>query len=135
MSYVRDFKLARLLIWLSFLAALLAGLGVFGLSAFLVERRRKEISIRKVLGAPAGSLVVLFSRDFFWLLAISAVAAIPIVVWAVKTWLGQFAYQIALGPQYFGGGILFVAGLLAAAVGWNTLRAAQANPMDNLRGE
>ncbi len=134
-SYVRDFKLARLFIWLSCLASALAGLGVFGLSAFLIERRRKEISIRKVLGAPAGSLVVLFSGKFLWLLAFSAAAVIPIVIWAAKKWLGQFAYQIALGPQYFAGGILLIAGLLVAAVGWNTLRAAQANPMDNLRGE
>ncbi len=134
-AYARAHKLARLFLWLSILASALAGLGVFGLSAFLIERRRKEISIRKVLGAPAGSLVHLFSRSFLLLLAGAAAAAIPLDILVLRKWLGEFAYQVVLGPWYFAGGVLLVAGLLVAAVGWNTLKAAAANPADNLRSE
>jgi putative ABC transport system permease protein len=133
--YAQEMKLSRMLGVLSLLAALLSGMGVFGLSAFLVERRRKEISIRKILGAAPARILTLFSLDFLALMTLAAVAASPLVYVFMKGWLNQFAYRIVLGPWFFVAAFALMGGLLLAAVGWHSLRAAWANPADNLRTE
>jgi len=117
------------------LAAALAGLGVFGLTAFMVESRRREIGIRKVLGSGALRLLALFSRDFLLASAVGTALAAPAVFLIARRWLAGFANRIVLGPWFFAAGFALMAGLLLAAVGWHTVRAANADPAAVLRSE
>jgi putative ABC transport system permease protein len=128
-------RIALLLPLIVLLAAVLAGLGVFGLTAFMVESRRREISIRKVLGADALRVLALVSRDFLRTLVVGASLAAPGVYAFARGWLAGFAYRIVLGPWFFAAGLGLVSALLLAAVGWHTLRAANADPAVVLRSE
>jgi putative ABC transport system permease protein len=117
------------------LTVFIACLGLLGLAAFAVERRTKEIGIRKVMGASAPSLAVKLSREFVGLVLLANVIAWPIAYFAMSRWLRGFVYRIGLGP-----GVFVVAALVALAVavltvGAQTLRAASANPVDSLRYE
>jgi putative ABC transport system permease protein len=133
--YEREIRTSRLIGFLALLAAALAGLGVFGLTAFTVESRRKEIGVRKVLGADAASVLILFSRDFLRAMSVGAALAAPAVYLGARGWLRDFASRITLGPCYFAAGFALMAAVLLAAVGWHTVRAAGADPAVVLRSE
>src|ERR1700694_1550912 len=98
------------------LAIIIACLGLFALSAFMVEQRNKEIGIRKVLGASAGSITTLLSKDFAKLVIIAIAIASPIAWWAMNNWLNDFAYRISIHWWIF-----FVAGLIALLIALITI--------------
>lgn len=117
------------------IAIFIACLGLFGLSAFAITQRIKEIGIRKVLGANVSTIVTLLSKDFLKLVAIAAVIAFPVAWYAMNTWLEDFAYRINI-PWW----IFLLAGVLAAIVALVTIsfqavKAALANPVKSLRTE
>jgi putative ABC transport system permease protein len=117
------------------LAVVIACLGLLGLAAFAVERRTKEIGIRKVMGASAPQLTLRLSREFVALVLLANVIAWPVAYFAMSRWLEQFAYRIGLGLGPFvlaAGGALLVALL---TIGTQTLRAATSNPVEALRYE
>ena len=117
------------------LALLIACLGLFGLSAYTTEQRRKEIGVRKVLGASVTRLLILLLGHFTRLLLLAVVLAVPISWYAMSSWLDGFAYRMDLSP------LIFVAGsLLALVVAWLTVsfqsvRAAMSNPTESLSSE
>jgi ABC-type antimicrobial peptide transport system permease subunit len=116
-------------------AIFIACLGLFGLAAYTAERRRKEIGVRKVLGASVGGVVTLLSRDFVRLVLIGFVLAAPLAWWVMDRWLDSFAYRVDLGWGVFlvaGGAALVIA---LATVSGQALRAATADPVDALRSE
>ncbi|SDK96566.1 ABC-type antimicrobial peptide transport system, permease component [Catalinimonas alkaloidigena] len=117
------------------LSLFISCIGLFGLAILSIERRTKEIGIRKVLGAATSQLVVLLSGDFLKLVAIAFVMAIPLGYWAVQRWLEAFPYRIALGWWLFA--VPCAATLLIAllTVATRTLHAAVANPVKALRSE
>lgn len=117
------------------IAIFIACLGLFGLAAFTAEQRRKEIGVRKVLGASVPSLVALLSKDFAWLVGAAFVVAVPAAYLVMSRWLDTFAYQIALGPSVFvaAGVLLFAVALMT--VSYHAFRAASANPTEALRSE
>ncbi|HEX2606992.1 MAG TPA: ABC transporter permease [Flavisolibacter sp.] len=124
-------------IFLSFacIAIFIACLGLFGLSAFMISQRIKEIGIRKVLGADVNSIVGLLSRDFLQLVLIAALISLPIAWFAMDSWLQDFAYRSSMPVWVF-----FMAGLLAALIAFVTIsvqaiKAATSNPVKNLRTE
>ncbi|HLZ87018.1 MAG TPA: FtsX-like permease family protein, partial [Puia sp.] len=117
------------------LAILISCLGLFGLSAYMAERRVKEIGIRKVLGASITGLTGLLSKEFLQLVGLSALIAFPLAWWAMDRWLQQFTYRI--GIEWW---IFLVAGLAALAialmtVSFQSVRAAISNPVKALRSE
>jgi len=117
------------------LAVVIASLGLLGLASFAVERRTKEIGIRKVIGATSVRLAARLSREFVLLVLLANVVAWPVAYYAMSRWLEGFAYRVGLGLSTFllaGTGALVVALL---TVGAQTLRAAAANPIDSLRYE
>jgi putative ABC transport system permease protein len=119
----------------AFLAIFIACLGLLGLAAFAIERRTKEIGIRKVLGASALSLAVKLSREFVALVILANVVAWPVAYFAMSKWLQSFAYRISLGPWTF---LLAALGALRVAVltvSTQTLRAASTDPVKSLRYE
>jgi putative ABC transport system permease protein len=127
--------LSRAVTFFTLLALVIACAGLFGLTAFAVQRRTKEIGIRKVFGATAAAVVVLLSKDVARLVLIAFVAAAPVAFLALDNWLADFAYRIDLGAVPFvlaGGGALILALL---TVGYHAIRAASIQPVESLRYE
>ncbi len=117
------------------IAIIIGCLGLFGLSAFAISQRVKEIGIRKVLGASISSIVSLLSKDFLKLVGIAAVIAFPVAWYAMHSWLQDFAYRINIPFWLF-----ILAGVIAAVIAFATIsfqaiKAAIANPVKNLRTE
>ncbi|MFI5186639.1 MAG: ABC transporter permease [Chitinophagales bacterium] len=117
------------------LAIIISCLGLFGLAAYTAERRTKEIGIRKVLGASAGGLAGLLSKDFLQLVSISCVVAFPIAWWMMHNWLSDFDYRVQISWWIF-----LAAGLMAVlialiTVSFQAIKAAMANPVKSLRTE
>ncbi len=117
------------------LALLIGCLGLWGLSVFLIERRTKEIGVRKVLGASVVSLVALLSKDFLKLVLLAILLATPIAWYAMQTWLERFAYKITIGGWVFGGVGLVALTVALLTVSYRAIRAARTNPVDSLRME
>ncbi len=116
-------------------AVVLASLGLLALAAFAAQLRRKEVGVRKVLGASVTQIIVLLSRNFAGLVAIAFVVAGPLIYYAAERFLQDFAYRIGLGADVFliaGVIALLVAGLSVSA---QALRAASENPVEALRDE
>ncbi len=116
-------------------AILISCLGLFGLASFTAERRIKEIGIRKVLGASVTNIVMMLSKDFTRLVAISILIAVPISWYLMSEWLSNFAYKINLGASLFIG-----AATISLIIAWLTvssqaLRAANINPARCLKDE
>ena len=133
--YRTERQMGQVMSVFAFLAVFVACLGLFGLAAFTAERRRKEIGVRKVLGASVPGLVALLSKDFAWLVVAAFAVAAPVAYLLMSRWLDGFAYRISLGPLVF-----IVAGVAALAValvtvGYHAFRAASADPVRALRYE
>ena len=119
----------------TFLSIFVACLGLFGLSIFTAERRKKEIGVRKVLGASVQNVVGLLSREFIRLVSIAVLTAFPIAWLAMNKWLENFAYRISMSWWIF-----LIAGASALAIALATvcfqaIKAAIANPVKALRSE
>ena len=134
-GYDQESRLMQLGADFAVVAILLACFGLFGLVDFTVRQRRKEIGVRKVLGATVASVVGLLSTDFLKLVLAAFILATPVAWWAMNRWLADFAYRIDI--QWY---IFLVAGAAAAVVAFltvagQTLRAALANPAQSLKSE
>ncbi len=116
-------------------AIFVACLGLFGLAAFTAEQRTKEVSVRKVLGASVGNVVVLLSKDFLKLVLIAIVLAVPVAWYLMHQWLQDFVYRITIGPGVFllAGGIAVAIALLT--VSYHAIRTALSDPAKTLRSE
>ncbi|WP_242917183.1 ABC transporter permease [Pontibacter liquoris] len=133
--YKAEDKLKSLLWIFTGVAIFVACLGLFGLAAYAAERRKKEIGIRKVLGADTSAIVALLSKEFLKLVLVAALIAFPLAWYAMSVWLQDFAYRISIPLWAF-----VTAGLVAAIVAFLTIsyqafKAATADPVLNLRTE
>jgi putative ABC transport system permease protein len=119
----------------TFLAIFIACLGLFGLTAFMAEQRKKEISVRKILGSGVGEIVKLLSKDFLKLILISFLIASPAAWYIMYNWLQDFAYKISIGWWIFliAGTIAILIALLT--ISFQAIKAALANPVKSLRTE
>ena len=134
-KFINEQLLGKLSVVFSALAIFICCLGLFGLVASAIERRTKEIGIRKVLGASLQSLLLLISKDFLWLVGIAFVIAIPITWWAMSSWLQNYAYRTEIHLYQFA--IVGFATLIIAVItiSLNASRAALSNPAKTLRTE
>ncbi len=133
--YASERRIASLSKYFAGLAIIISCLGLFGLAAFTTQRRRKEIGIRKVIGATAGNIVVLLSTDFLKLILVALLIAFPLSWLLMNQWLHDFAYRVNPGTITFliaGGAILTITLL---TISFQAVRAAIANPVDSLRTE
>ncbi|MDN5216881.1 ABC transporter permease [Fulvivirgaceae bacterium BMA12] len=133
--YKAEKQLGKVVSLFSALAIFVACLGLLGLTSFSVERRLKEISIRKVLGASIKSLVLLISNEFFKLIILALFIAIPTTYYIINLWLENFASRIDITPWTF-----VIAGLLTLVIAWLVIgylsvKAARSNPVDSLQNE
>jgi putative ABC transport system permease protein len=134
-QYEADRHFGQLFTLFSFLAIGIACLGLFGLSTFMAQQRVKEIGIRKVLGSSVSGIVLLLSRDFIKLILIAVAVAVPICWEAMTRWLEGFAYRISIGPVIFIEAGLIALGIALLTIGWQSVKAALANPVESLRNE
>jgi putative ABC transport system permease protein len=117
------------------IALLIAGLGLFGLAAYMVEQRTREIGIRKVLGASVSSVLLLVSKEFMLMVGVAFLIAIPFAWWGMHRWLQDFAYRVNVSWWVFplaGATALAVA---VITVSYQAAKAATANPVKSLRSE
>jgi len=116
-------------------AILVACLGLFALSAFLVEQRKKEISIRLVLGAPFKSIYQLLTMDFMKLILVAIIIATPIGWYMMNRWLEDFAYRIDIQWWVFALAGAISLGIALLTVSYQSIRAGLVNPAKSLRSE
>lgn len=134
-QYRSDQRAGRLFGIFAVLAVFVAGLGLFGLAAYAAQRRKREIAIRKVLGATARSVIALLSKDFLKLVAVAFVLATPVAYVAAQRWLEDFAYRIELGPWIFLSAGLVAVLIALLTVSSQALRAAWTDPATAIRQE
>lgn len=120
---------------LATLAICIACLGLFALSAFMAEQRRKEMGIRKVLGASVMEVAGLLSRDFLRLVALAIVIGSPIAWWIMHWWLQDYVYRMTIGAGIFIGAGILVMLIALLTVSWQAIKAGTTNPAGILRSE
>jgi putative ABC transport system permease protein len=108
---------------------------LFGLAAFTAGQRRKEIGVRKVLGASASQIMALLSSDFIKLVGLAAVLAMPLAYVAMRRWLESFAYHIEMSGWIFLTAGLFALVVALLTVSYHSIYAALADPVKSLRDE
>ena len=133
--YLDDQRVSAIFMSGAVLTIVIACMGLFSLAAFAAEQRRKEMGIRKVLGATSAGLVLLLSKDFLKLVLLANAIGWPLAYFFIRSWLENFAYQIPVGI-----GMFIAAGLTAfliacATVSWQAFKAASANPVEALKYE
>jgi putative ABC transport system permease protein len=119
----------------AFIAIFIACLGLFGLSAFAISQRVKEIGIRKVLGADVSTIVALLSKDFMKLVGVAAILAFPIAWFFMNKWLQDFAYRISIQWWIFLLAAFIAVVIALLTIGSQAIKAAVANPVKSLRTE
>ncbi len=133
--YTQEQNLSTLLTWATGLAVLISCLGLLGLVMFITTHRRKEIGVRKVLGATTSQLVTLLSKDFVQLVLIAFVIATPLAWLGMNKWLQNFAYRTNISWWIFGVTGLLMIVLAFITLSFQTIKAAIANPVKSLRTE
>ncbi len=134
-QYKAEDRLASIFSIFTVLTIILAGMGLFGLAAFTIEQRTKEIGIRKILGASLSSITSLLSGDFLKLILLSILIASPIAWWAMHSWLQHFAYRVSIQLWMFGAAGLLAVFVALITISYHAIKAAIANPVNSLRSE
>ncbi len=133
--YSAETRMGKIAFVFAFLAIFIALMGLFGLVAFTIQQRFKEIGIRKVLGASLPDLLSLISKDFVFLIGAAILFACPLAWWLVQQWLKRFVFRMDPGPGLFIGTALGTILIALVIVGLQTMKAARANPVKSLRTE
>ena len=133
--YENEQRMSTVFMIFAVLAIIIACLGLFGLAAYVAERRTKEIGIRKVLGASVPNIIAMLSKDFLVLVLVAALIAFPLAWWGMSNWLENFAYRTDLSWWIF-----VIAGLVMIAIALlivasQAIKAAFTNPIEALRDE
>jgi len=133
--YERELVLRQQIRSFSLIAVLLGAMGLLGLSAFAANRRKREVVIRKTVGASATDVVVLLSREFGWLVLASNAVAIPVGAILLGRWLNTYAYHVDLHPFAFCIASLLTLGVALSTIAYHALPAAREDPIHALRSE
>jgi putative ABC transport system permease protein len=134
-QYNADIKFGQVFNVFTVLAIVIACMGLFGVCLFSVQRRVREIAIRKILGASSAGLTYLLSADFLKLVFIAILISIPASILFMQNWLQHFAFRISLNGWMFLIACLTGMGVALITIGFHTLRVALANPVNTLRSE
>jgi putative ABC transport system permease protein len=133
--YESEKRVSRLAQYFGVVAIFLSCLGLFGLAAFTAKKRKKEIGVRKVMGATVTGILTLVSKDFLQLILISIVLAEPIGWYLADSWLAGYAYQANLSWWIFAGSDVLLILISLFTVGYQAYKAANANPVHRLKSE
>ena len=135
LEYDNERKLTAIVGLFALLAVVIALMGVFGLGLFETQHRRREIAVRRVMGASRGEILAMFNRRYVMLVAVCFVLAVPVSIWAVRHWLAGFAYAVPLYWWVFAlalAGVLAVTALTVTVRSW---RAVNENPAESVKSE
>jgi putative ABC transport system permease protein len=133
--YASENKMADLSKYFAAIAIIVPCLGLLGLAAFTVQTRKKEVGIRKILGATEGNIIHLLSADFTKLVLIAIIIAIPISYFVASKWLESFTYRIDLEWWFFAAAGFAALLMTWFTIGFQTLKAARVNPTKYLQNE
>ena len=133
--YKSDQQLSSVISIIAILSIFIGCMGLFGLASLAVQRRIKEVGIRKVMGATPLGMITLLSKDFMWMIFISFLIASPVTYILMSGWLEGFAFRVTINPIVFilGGIISLLVALLT--IGYHVLKAVSANPIKALKYE
>jgi len=134
-NYIEEQRLSKIIGIFAVLAIFLSLLGLFGLITFYLERRIKEIGVRKINGARVSEILSMLNKDFIRWILIAFVIACPVAGYGVYKWLQTFAYKTELSWWVFALAGLLITGIALLTVSWQSWRAAIRNPVDALRYE
>jgi putative ABC transport system permease protein len=133
--YEEEERMQQAITFFSLVSIVLTTLGLFGMTTFVIERKVKEIGIRKVLGASVQSINLLIFKEFVTALVIAILIACPVAFYMGSEWLNRFAYRIDIGALPFLLASLLTLAIIVATVSFLSVRAARANPVEALRTE
>jgi len=125
----------KLFLWSSILCILISCLGLFGLTSYTMNRRRKEISVRRVLGASVLRVNILLVGSFMKTVLIAVGIALPVVFFIMNDWLSQYPYRIGIGVIHMAGSVILIGTIAMATVLFYSTKAARSNPVENLKHE
>lgn len=134
-QYRDEQRFGKLFIGFAAFAILISCLGLFGLSAFSITRRTREVGVRKVMGASVSGIVGLLSLDFIKLVFVAILIASPIAWYAMNRWLLEFAYRIEISPWFFALAGFMAMIIAVTTVSFQAIKAALMNPVKSLRSE
>ncbi|HZY83150.1 MAG TPA: FtsX-like permease family protein [Cyclobacteriaceae bacterium] len=134
-QYKEETKMNVLFNTFSVFMIVISCIGLFGLSAITMQTRRKEIGIRKVVGASMPTIVQIMSREFVILVVVGSLIGLPLSWYAMNSWLSKFAYKIAITADVFIVSIIACVLIAFLSIFVNALKAARTNPIDSLRSE
>ncbi len=133
--YASEMRAQRIFGLFALLAVFIACMGLLGLAAYMTQQRTKEIGIRKVLGASVAGITGLLTQDFLKLVVVALVIASPVAYFFMQKWLSDFAYRIDIQWWMFAVAGLMAVGVAFLTVGFQSVKAALANPVKSLRSE
>lgn len=134
-QYDKEERTGTILTFFSLFAIMIACLGLFGLSSFVMEKRSKEVALRKVLGAPTLRLHLLLQKEFVLLIIIASAIAIPLGWYFMNSWLESFPYQVKTGIWPFAIAVMLTLSIAIGTVSWHAIRVSSKNPSNFLRTE
>lgn len=135
LEYDNERKLTAIVGLFALLAVVIALMGVFGLVLFETQHRRREIAVRRVMGASRGEILAMFNRRYVMLVAVCFVLAVPVSIWAVRHWLAGFAYAVPLYWWVFALALAGVLAITALTVTVRSWRAVNENPAESVKSE
>uniref|UniRef100_UPI0032165476 ABC transporter permease n=1 Tax=uncultured Draconibacterium sp. TaxID=1573823 RepID=UPI0032165476 len=134
-SYLAEFRMGTLFKYFSMLVIFIACLGLYGLTAFTIEQKSKEIGVYKVMGATVPDIIILFSKGYMFWIVTAFIIACPVAYYAMNKWLENFAYKTAISWWVFALAGVLALGIALLTVSWQSWRAATRNPVEALRYE
>jgi ABC-type antimicrobial peptide transport system permease subunit len=133
--YRSEQRISKLISTATGLAIFISCLGLFGLASYMATQRTKEIGIRKVLGASVQQVVTLLSKEFLVLIVIAFIIALPVAWYSAHLWLESFPYRASVAIWMFVATAMAAIGVAMITVGYQTMKAANLNPVESLRNE
>ena len=134
-QYEAEQNLGKIVSAATFLALLIGSMGLFALATLTMNERIKEISVRKVLGAPMNSIIMLLSRSYVIIILIALIISVPMTIYFAQSWMSEFEYRIGIGVDSFllaGGATLLIA---IITISYQCIKVARANPAQTLSAE
>jgi len=134
-QYEADRSTAWLFDIFTYIAIIMCCTGLFGLTTYLAQQRRKEMSIRKILGASVSGIMLTFSKEFILLILLAFAIGMPVAYWAMNEWLSNFAYHVDVSASIFIIAAVIMVLLLLLTVSYQSIKLAHINPAESLRNE
>jgi len=134
-QYKADIQFGRVFLSFSVLAIIIACIGLFALTLYIILQRSKEVAVRKVIGASAFNIFSILTKDYFVLIGISGVIAIPLMYWVMDKWLQNYAYRINFNWLFFILPIFILLTVVLLSIFFQVAKAIRTNPVKSLRAE